>query len=147
MQRAAVEQGQQTELVCNVTVNRPFAGGAKVQLLGLPPKVAAPEVELKKDMKDLVFKVKTEKASPAGTHKNIFCQAVIVENGEPIVHYVGGTELRIDQPLPAPAKPAAPPAAAKVAKKEAPKTEAKRLTRLEQLRLDAKQKAQAAAGK
>jgi hypothetical protein len=63
------------------------------------------------------------------------------------VHYVGGTELRIDQPLPAPAKPAAPPPAAKVAKKEAPKAEAKRLTRLEQLRLDAKQKAQAAAGK
>jgi hypothetical protein len=147
MQRAAVEQGQQTELVCNVTVNRPFAGGAKVQLLGLPPKVAAPEIELKKEMKDLVFKLKTEKASPAGTHKNIFCQAVIVENGEPIVHYVGGTELRIDQPLPAPAKPAAPPPATKVAKKEAPKVEAKRLTRLEQLRLDAKQKAQAAAGK
>jgi hypothetical protein len=98
-------------------------------------------MELKKDMKELVFKVSTDKGSPAGTHKNIFCQATIIEHGEPIVHYVGGTELRIDQPLPAPAKPAAA-----VAKKEPPKAAAapKRLTRLEQLRLDAKEKAQAA---
>ena len=117
MQRAAVEQGQQTELVCNVTVNKPFNGTAKVDVLGLPPHVVAPQLELKKDMKDLVFKLKTEKASPAGTHRNIFCQAVITENGEPVVHNVGGTELRIDQPLPAPTKPATP-APAKVAKKE-----------------------------
>ena len=121
-------------------------GAAKVQVLGFPPKVTAPEMELKKDMKELVFKVSTDKGSPAGTHRNIFCQATIIEHGEPIVHYVGGTELRIDQPLPAPTKPAAPAA---VVKKEAPKPAAapKRLTRLEQLRLDAKEKTQAAAGK
>ena len=118
MQRAAVEQGQQTELAVGVTVSRPFAGTAKVDVVGLPPKVVAPQIEIKKDTKDVVFKLKTEKASPAGTHKNIFCQAVIVENGEPIVHYVGTTELRIDQPLPAVAKPAAA-APVKVAKKAA----------------------------
>jgi hypothetical protein len=146
MQRAAVEQGQQTELVCNVTVSKSFNGTAKVDVLGLPPHVVTPQLELKKDMKDLVFKLKTEKGSPAGTHRNIFCQVVITENGEPVLHNVGGTELRIDQPLPAPTKPATP-APTKVAKKEAPKAEAKRLTRLEQLRLDAKQKAQAAAEK
>ncbi|HEV3303691.1 MAG TPA: PPC domain-containing protein [Planctomycetaceae bacterium] len=146
IQRAAVEQGQKTDLVCGVTVAHPFDGAAKVQVLGFPPKVIAPEMELKKDMKELVFKVSTDKGSPAGTHKNIFCQATIMEHGEPIVHYVGGTELRIDQPLPAPAKPAP---AAVVAKKDPPKTAAapKRLTRLEQLRLDAKEKAQAAAAK
>jgi hypothetical protein len=145
IQRAAVEQGQKTDLVCGVTVNHPFDGAAKVQVLGFPPKVTSPEMELKKDMKELVFKVSTEKASPAGTHRNIFCQAIIMEHGEPIVHYVGGTELRIDQPLPAPTKPAAAPAA--VAKKEAPKAAAapKRLTRLEALRLEAKEKAQTVA--
>ena len=103
-------------------------------------------MELKKDMKELVFKAGTDKASPAGTHRNIFCQAIIMEHGEPIVHYVGGTELRIDQPLPAAPKPTAAPAATAVAEKEAPKAE-KRLTRLEQLRLDAKQKSQASASK
>ncbi|HEV8003350.1 MAG TPA: peptidase, partial [Planctomycetaceae bacterium] len=141
IQRAAVEQGQKTDLVCGITVAHPFEGAAKVQVLGFPPKVTAPELDLKKETKELVFKVATDKTSPAGTHRNIFCQATIIEHGEPIVHYVGGTELRIDQPLPAPAKPVAA-----VAKKEAPKAAAapKRLTRLEQLRLDAKEKAQAA---
>ncbi len=145
MQRAAVEQGQQTDLVCTVTVNKPFKGAAKVDVLGLPPKVLTPQADLKKEMKDLVFKLKTDKGSPAGTHRNIFCQVVIMENGEPILHNVGGTELRIDQPLPAAPKPAAAPV--KVAKKEAPKAETKRLTRLEQLRLDAKTKPQASAEK
>ncbi len=145
MQRAAAEQGQSTDLACSVTVSHPFEGTAQVQLLGLPPRVTAPEAVLKKDTKELVFKVKTDKGSPAGTHKNIFCQAVIIEHGEPVLHNVGGTELRIDQPLPAPAKPAAAPP---VAKKEPAKPAAstKRLTRLEQLRVDAK-KAQAAATK
>jgi hypothetical protein len=93
---------------------------------------------MKKDTKELAFKLTTEKGSPAGTHKNIFCQATILEKGEPIVHYLYSTELRIDQPLPAPAKPAAPAAVAKAA---APAAAApKRLTRLEQLRLDLKQK-------
>ena len=147
MQRAAVEQGQSTDLVCSVTINKPFKGAAKVDVLGLPPKVLTPQGDLKADMKDLIFKLKTDKASPAGTHRNIFCQVVIMENGEPVLHNVGGTELRIDQPLPAAPKPtAAPAAAAKVAKKEPPKSE-KRLTRLEQLRLDAKQKSQASASK
>jgi hypothetical protein len=146
IQRAAVEQGQKTDMVCGVTVNHPFDGAAKVQILGFPPRVTAPEMELKKDMKELVFKVSTEKASPAGTHRNIFCQAIIMDHGEPVVHYVGGTELRIDQPLPAPAKPAAAPAKV-AAKKEAPKVAAapKRLTRLEALRQEAKDKSQTAA--
>ena len=147
IQRAAVEQGQKTDIVCGVTVAHPFEGAAKVQVLGFPPKVTTPEMELKKDMKELVFKVSTDKGSPAGTHKNIFCQATIIEQGEPIVHYIGSTELRIDQPLPAPTKPAAAPAA--VAKKASAKPAAapKRLSRLEQLRQEAKEKAQAAAGK
>ncbi len=144
MQRAAVEQGQQTDLACTVTVNHPFEGVAKVRLLGLPPKVVAKDLEFKKDTKEIVFKIATDKGSPAGTHKNVFCEATIVENGEPVLHNIYSTELRIDQPLPAPTKPAAPAA---VAKKEAPKAAAKRLTRLEQLRLDAKQKSQASSGK
>ena len=43
MQRAAVEQGQTTDLVCSVTVNHPFDGAAKVQVLGFPPKVLHPQ--------------------------------------------------------------------------------------------------------
>ncbi len=148
MQRAATEQGKPTDVVCNVTVAQPFEGEAKVQLVGLPPKVTAPEIAFKKEQAELVFKVATAADSPAGNHKNIFCQVVITANGEPIVHNVGGTELRIDQPLPAPAAPATQPAAQPMPVAQAPQpAPEKRLTRLEQLRLDAKNRAGAAAAK
>ncbi|MGH7201929.1 MAG: PPC domain-containing protein, partial [Planctomycetaceae bacterium] len=99
--RTAVEQGQSTQLFCKITHARPFEGAAKVQLLGLPNKVTAPELEFTKDTTELVFNVTTDPTSPAGRHKNVFAQVTITENGEPVVHAnVGATELRIDQPLP-----------------------------------------------
>ena len=147
IQRATVELGQETEIVVAVKVLKELTAPAKVQLVGLPHKVTSEPLEVTKDTKELVFKVKTEADSPAGTHKNIFCTVVVTENNEPITHArVGGTELRVDKPLPKPVaaapKPAAPKPAA-VAAAPKPPVE-KRLTRLEKLRLDAKN---AAAGK
>lgn len=142
MERAACEQGQQADVFCKVTHNREFAAAAKVQILGLPAKVTAPELELAPGSEQLTFPVQTAADSPAGNHKNIFCQVVITENGEPIVHRVGGTEIRIDKPLPMPeAKKEEPKPEAKqeVAKQEPPKE--KPLSRLEKLRLEAKQRA------
>ncbi len=145
IERAAVEQGQETEMYCKVQHDRPFQGAAKVRLVGLPHKVVAPELELTKDMKELTFKVTTDKSSPAGRHRNVFCQVVITQNGEPIVHSrVGASELRIDKPLPSPTKPAAkgkPKAVAKTASTKKPVV--KRLTRLEKLRLEAKKRTKA----
>ncbi|NOX54513.1 MAG: hypothetical protein GXP27_08750 [Planctomycetes bacterium] len=146
MQRAAVEQGQQTEIVCQVTHHRPFEGQAKVKLLGLPAKATTVELELTHDTQELVFPVKTAKDTPAGNHKNIFCQVVIVQNGEPITHSrVGGTELRVDKPLPPKTKAPAQPKP--VAKRPAKKQPAKpvRLSRLQQLRLQAQKERQASA--
>jgi hypothetical protein len=139
MERSAVEQGKETEVFAKVEHHTPFQGAAKVRLLGLPPRVSAPEMEITRETKDLAFKVKAEPASPPGQHKTLFCQLVIVENGEPIVHSVGGTELRIDVPLPpkpnAAPPPAPPPAAAKKPEEPKPPVE-RRLTRLEKLRLE-----------
>ena len=64
-----------------------------------------------------MFHLKTDKASPAGNHGTLFCQVVVTQNGEPIVHNIGTGTLRIDVPLPpkaaasavAAAKPAAAP--------------------------------------
>ena len=142
LQRASVELGQETEIVAEVQILKDLPAAAKVQLVGLPHKVTAEPLEITKDTKELVFKVKTEEDSPAGNHKNIFCSVVVTENNEPITHArVGSTELRVDKPLPKPvAKPAAAPTPE--AKKEAPKPPAeKRLTRLEKLRLEAKEAA------
>ncbi|MEQ9409847.1 MAG: PPC domain-containing protein [Fuerstiella sp.] len=143
LQRSAVELGQETELVAEVQVLKDLAAPATVQLVGLPHKVTAEPMQITKDTKELVFKVKTEGDSPAGTHKNIFCQVVVTENNEPITHArVGSTELRIDKPLPKPVVAAPKKEEPKAAVAAAPKPPAeKRLTRLEQLRLDAKKAA------
>ena len=139
LERPAVEQGANTQLFAKVTVAAPFEGKAKVKLLGLPAKVATQDIELTKDAKEIIFPIAADKTSPAGKHGGIFCQIVIEKGGELITMNTAGTELRIDVPLPPkvaatpmpmpmtptpmpmPANPAAPP---------------KRLTRLEQLRLE-----------
>ncbi|HLN28881.1 MAG TPA: PPC domain-containing protein [Gemmataceae bacterium] len=146
MERAAAEQGRTTELFCKVQQQTPFPSSAKVNLIGLPAKVTAPELQITKETKEFTFKLNIDKTSPAGQHRNLFCQVVIMQNGEPIVHNVGSSELRIDVPLP-PKQNEAPkaPAPAVAAKKpEPPKLAAqKRLTRLEQLRLEQEEREKA----
>lgn len=140
-ERAAVEQGAKTQVVCKVTQNTPFAGKAKVNLIGLPAKVTANALELTKDIKEIAFDVATDKTSPAGKH-GVFCQVIIEQNGEQIVHNVGGGELRIDVPLPPKTAAAAPPAntAKPAAAPPAAKPPEKRLSRLEQLRKEQEEK-------
>ena len=67
-----------------------------------------PTQEITKDTTDLVFHIKTDN-SPAGKHKTLFCQVVVMANGEPIVHNLGTGALRIDVPLPPKANPRRPP--------------------------------------
>lgn len=137
---AAVELGAETELVVKVETNKPFDGNATVQLLGLPNKVTTTPAEFNKDTKELIFKVKAEADANPGNNKSLFCQVVVTENGEPIIHNLGTGAIRVDKPLPpkvapmpvAQGQPTPPPQPAPA--------QAKRLTRLEQLRLEQKQR-------
>ncbi len=140
LQRATVEVGQETEVVVTVQILKELVGTATVQLVGLPHKVTAEPLQVTNDTKELIFKVKTETDSPAGNHKNIFCTVVVTENNEPITHArVGGTEIRIDIPLPKPVAAAPKTEEAKPAVAATPQPPAeKRLTRLEKLRLESK---------
>jgi hypothetical protein len=137
MQRAAAEQGQNTAIPIKIQHATPFEGKAKVKLIGLPPKVEAPELEITKETTELEIPLTLDKASPVGQHRNLFCQVIVMQNGEPIVHSTGKSELRIDAPLPAkvavtptPAKPTTPTAT------QPTTAPPKRLSRLEQLRLE-----------
>ena len=84
--------------------------------------------------------MKTDKASPAGNHANLFCQVVVTQNGEPIVHNIG-TGHAADRRPPAaqgrpprrPRPPSPPPRPSRAA------PAAKPLGRLEKLRLESKQ--------
>jgi hypothetical protein len=132
MKRAACDKGQPTQVQCILAHNTPFEGNAKAELLGLPPGTTADPVEFTKDSKELLFQVKTTKDTPVGSHKSLFCQVTITQNGEPIIGTVGSTELQVNEP-PA-AAPAAPAAAAAPAAPPAAAAAAKPLSRLEQLR-------------
>jgi len=148
MERPAVEQGQQTQLFCKVVVAAPFEGKAKVTILGLPAKVTTPVLEVTKDTKEIAFPIATDKTSPAGKHGGIFAQVVIDRGGELITLATGGTELRIDVPLPpkvAPMPVATPTAAPTPPPMPNPAVPMKRLTRLEQLRLEQEEREKAAA--
>lgn len=143
---ASVEQGKETDMAIKVAKNTDFPGDAQVTLVGLPNKVTTDVKKITKDSTDLVFHLKTDKASPAGNHGTLFCQVVITQNGEPIVHNIGTGTLRIDVPLPP--KPAAPAAAPKPAATPPPAAPAaKPLGRLEKLRLENKQRTSGAGDK
>jgi hypothetical protein len=145
--RASVEQGKETQVLCKVEHVAPFEGSAKVELVGLPPKVTSPAVEVTKDTTELAIRISADPQSPPGQHKGLFCRVEIVRDGEPMVYGSGGTELRVDPPPPPkanePPKPAvaeAPPEKTpeKAADKPAEAPPPKPLSRLEKLRLEAK---------
>jgi hypothetical protein len=144
-ERGAVEQGKDTQIFVKIANTKPFAGVAKVKLIGLPAKVTtAAELDITKDTKEIPFPIKTEPTAPPGIHRNLFCQITVMENGEPVVHNIGATELRIDVPLPPkkdqPMVVAQPMPKAKVD----PAVPPKRLSRLEQLRLEQEEREKAA---
>ena len=150
-QPASVEQGQEADLVVGVNKAVDFPGEANVTLIGLPNKVTTDAKKITKDTKEIVFRVKTDKVSPAGNHQNLFCQVVVTREGEPIVHNLGSGQIRVDVPLPPKPKPAASPTPAPVAAAPAPAPKPapapeKRPSRLEKLRLEAQERAKAAAG-
>jgi hypothetical protein len=145
-QSASVEQGKEVDMAIKVAKNTDFPGQAEVTLLGLPNKVTTDVKKITKDSTDLLFHLKTDKVSPAGNHTSLFCQVVVTQNGEPILHNIGSGTLRIDVPLPP--KPAAAAAAAKPAAAPPPAApSAKPLSRLEKLRLENKQRTQGSGAK
>ena len=142
---AAVEQGAGTDLFVKLETATPFEGNAQVQLYGLPNKVTTAPLEFNKEAKELAFKVKAEADAPPGVNKSLFCQVIVTENGEPVIHNIGTGQIRVDKPLPPKAAPVEAPVA-QAAPMPAPAADApppKRLTRLEQLRLDQEQRVKA----
>ena len=138
---ATAKQGETSSILAEVEHLRDFGGEADVQIFGLPAHSSTPALKLKKGLDSLDFAVVTTDKTPVGQHKNLFCTVVVMQNGEPISQRVGmGGVFRVDpKPKEVKAAPAEakPKVVAKVEKKEKP------LSRLEQLRLEAKKEAAA----
>jgi len=136
----AIQRGQDGQMLCNLSVKRPFEGKAKLELRGLPAFSTTEPIEFDANSSEIQFPIKVEDKARAGITKNLFCFAKVPFNGKLITHTVGqGGQIRLDNPPP---KPKAPKSSTvskakptpKVAKKEKP------LSRLEQLRLAAQGK-------
>jgi len=138
---AAAEQGKPTSVVVHLENKTKFDGKAEIKLLGLPRNATASDMQISADDKQVVFNVNTAADTPVGQHGSLFCQVTVMKNGEPVVHSLGrGGVLRVDAPPP-PKKGEPPkPAVAQAAPQPAAAPEAKPLSRLEKLRLDAEQK-------
>jgi hypothetical protein len=138
MALTAVEQGQQTEMVCKLESLQPFTGEAEARVVGIADSIKVESTKINKDTKEAVFKVTTTDKSPQGKQANLFVAIDVPVPGGVTTNRVAlGSVLRVDPPRKAPAaKPATTTVAA--AKPAATKpAEPKRLSRLEQLRQEA----------
>jgi hypothetical protein len=137
-EKAAGELGQKAQMLVTVENKIEFEGEASVQLLGLPANTStvAEPMKITKDTADLLFPITINETAKPGTYKSLVCRVIVTENGEPVTHTLGTGELRVDKPLPP--KVAAPQAAPKPKPAATAPAEPapKRLTRLEQLRLE-----------
>jgi hypothetical protein len=135
---AAVQRGQEGEMLCDLNVKRPFEGMATAELKGLPAFSATTKIEFDSNTSQISFPIATEDKSRAGLTKNLFCYVKIPYSGELITHSVGqGGQIRLDNPPPKPKAPAKPKPKAVVAKAPPKPAKKKPLSRLEQLRLAA----------
>lgn len=123
------EQGKPVNLLVKVAQAHAYEGAAKAQLLGLPKGVTAPTLDVAADVTEVTFPLEVAADAAPGKHQNIFVQAVVTANAEPVLHKWGSGQVTVFKPLPPPAD--APPQPE--AKPEEPKPdEPERKTRFPQ---------------
>ena len=142
IEMAAIERGQSGDMLCTVEQLRPFDGEAEISLSGLPAHTSTEPRKITKETKELIFPIASTKDAQARTSKTLFTAIRIPWNGHLLRQSAGsGGQLRIDNP-PKPRKNAPPKPKPVAAKKEESKTKPKKpLSRLEKLRLIAKERA------
>jgi len=107
------EQGKPIELLVKVAQAQAYEGAAKAQLLGLPKGVTAPTLDVAADVTEVTFPLEVAADAAPGKHKNIFVQAVVTANEEPVLHKWGSGQVTVFKPLPPPVdEPEPEPAAA-----------------------------------
>ncbi len=91
LRRSSVERGKTGEIVGVIKENKPLPGAATVNLLRLPKGVTlvgkAPDI--KPGDKEVVFEVQASNDALLGMYKEIACEVVVVEKGQPIHQQTG----------------------------------------------------------
>ncbi|MGB1813713.1 MAG: PPC domain-containing protein [Rubripirellula sp.] len=146
--KTSTELNAEADVLVDVEVLRDFAGSCELELVGLPAGVVCEKskVEVKKDTEQVSFAVKVGEKARVGQHKTLVVRATVSQDKGIIKQTQGTGTLQVDKPIPAPVtKPKAEPVkpAAKPAAKPPAPVKKKPLSRLEQLRLMRKGKAEA----
>ena len=146
--KTSTELNAEADVLVDVEVLRDFAGSCELELVGLPAGVVCEKskVEVKKDTEQVSFAVKVGEKARVGQHKTLVVRATVSQDKGIIKQTQGTGTLQVDKPIPAPVtKPKAEPAkpATKPAAKPPAPVKKKPLSRLEQLRLMRKGKAEA----
>ncbi len=129
IERSRTELGKPIDVAVKVNTKTPFEGEATVELFGLPPKVVTLATTIKSDSKEIRYPLSVDAAAPAGRHGGLFVRAVVMKDGQPIVHHSPAGELILDAPLPPP-DPAAEAAREEAKRKAAEERERRRTERL-----------------
>ena len=130
----AIQRGKEGEMICDLSIERPFEGTGKLELKGLPPFSKTEIVEFDSNTTQVSFPIQVEEKARAGLTKNLFCFARVPFAEKLIIHSVGqGGQVRLDNPPPKPN----PKSTKKSQPKKAVSKKPKPLSRLEQLRLAA----------
>jgi hypothetical protein len=98
LKRSSVERGKRGEIVGVIKENKSLPGTATVNLLRLPKGVTlvgkAPEI--KSGDKEVVFEVQASNDALLGLYKEIACEVVVTDKGQPIHQQTGSGVLRVD---------------------------------------------------
>jgi hypothetical protein len=98
LRRSSVERGKRGEVVGAIKENKPLPGAATVNLLRLPKGVtlvgAAPQI--KSGDKEVVFEVQATNDALLGLYKELACEVIVVDKGQPIHQQTGSGILRVD---------------------------------------------------
>lgn len=125
-------QGDKGKLEISLEQLNAFEGKAKAKLMGLTNGLTANELTIDKNTKVLSFDLNVDAKTRRGTHKSLFVSFTIPYSGKTLAQNLyTGSHIRIDPPLQN--KP-------KVVKKTDSKKPERKLTRLEELRLQKEQR-------
>jgi len=94
-----VSPGEEAKLICKLDQKKPFAGKARVHVLGLPEKITASEAHITSTDKEVAIKLKVDSTMTLGSIRNFLCSADVVQNGQVIPHNLAaGAVIRVVPP-------------------------------------------------
>lgn len=86
---AVTEQGESTELRCDLKWNRPVQGQVTVEVRGLPKDVSVDPLTISPSAESCVFPVRVGDETPPAIHNTLYVEVTVDDGVQPVTHYLG----------------------------------------------------------